>query len=139
MTELSRETEESLVKIASWCDLQRKITKWSLLGLIPVFAFFIGAMFFLNNRIKEDFKEKDQAVGWWDTRRAVESGDLPRALSIADKLLNVNPRDFEGHYRKGEILLMMNQPEAAAESFQKAAEIFPIPKYKEAANSLKRQ
>src|SRR5690349_13493359 len=101
MTELSRETEESLFRIASWCDLQRRIMKWSLLGLIPFFALIIGAMFFLNNRLKEEFKEKDQAVGWWDTRRAVESGDLSRALSIADKLLKVNPRDFEGYYRKG--------------------------------------
>lgn len=63
--------------------------------------------------------------------------DLQKALKEANELLAKNPRDFDGLYQKGEILLMLDDKDGARKSFQEAADIFPIYKYKSAVDALK--
>lgn len=95
-----------------------------------------GISIYWDARFKEIQAPKDVSKDWYDVSAATKKGNLKDALNIADELLNQTPLDFDGHYKKGEILLMMGDRELAKESFQTAASIFPLPKYKEAVDAI---
>ncbi len=95
-----------------------------------------GLSTYWDARFKEIQAPKDVSKDWYDVSAATRKGNLKNALNIADELLIKTPLDFDGHYKKGEILLMMGDNEKAKESFQTAARIFPLPKYKAAVDAI---
>jgi tetratricopeptide (TPR) repeat protein len=78
-----------------------------------------------------------KALSWRDVRLSRQQADLPKALRQADELLAKNPRDDDGLYRKGEILLMMGDRNGARVCFEQAYKIFPIDGYKRAVDAMK--
>jgi len=136
MTDHPQELLATLKKISEWADLQKKVTKWSLLSLIPLGIILIATSLYFDRTIKEISSDESKPAEWYDVTLAERKGDLGKALSIADELLARTPLDFEGHYRKGELLLELGRRDAALESFKKAKEIFPIPKHNDAVEAL---
>ena len=140
MSDHSNEILAALRNIEAWTNLQRKITKWGFLSFLPFILLMISIPFFasryLDQTIKSHTERTAESRDWYDVSSASRKGNLKEALSIADELLLRNPRDFEGHYRKGELLLMLDDRAAALQSFRKAAELFPLPKYENAVKAL---
>lgn len=139
MDEDSRELKDGLRAIVSWINFQKKITKWSLIAVALMILLGGGASIYLESRLKHIVSNDRDPKDWYDVSTLSKKGELEKALRIADDLLIRTPRDFEGHYRKGEILLMMNEPEKAKASFEAAYVIFPIPKYKSAVDALSKR
>jgi tetratricopeptide (TPR) repeat protein len=137
MSDQSTEILAALKKVADWADFQKKITKWSLLAIIPFILLGIGASLYFEKKIEGISEGDTKKPDWYDVSNASRKGDLKKALTIADELLLRNPQDFEGYYKKGEILLMLDDRAGALESFTRAEAIFPIPKYKLAVEALK--
>ncbi len=95
-----------------------------------------GISIYWDSRFKEIQAAKDEAKNWYDVSASSRNRYLKNALHIADGLLLQTPLDFDGHYKKGEILLMMGDKGQAKESFQTAARLFPLPKYKAAVDAI---
>lgn len=142
MSDQSAEILAAVKDIAAYSNFQRKFAKWCLWCLIPIFLLFLGASFLLTHYVEQRMKRSSDVTqkehDWYDVNYASRKGDLEKALSIADELLLRNPRDFEGYYKKGELLLMLNDGAGALNSFKKAEEIFPLPKYQSAVEALEK-
>lgn len=137
MPDLSPEMLASLKNIEAWSNLQRKLAKWSLISLLPFLLLVFGAPFFITRHFEKTMANiSESGRDWYDVTSAVRKGELENALSLADSLLQRNPHDFDGHYKRGEILLMVDKRPEALESFKRAAQIFPLPKYTEAVKAL---
>jgi tetratricopeptide (TPR) repeat protein len=130
------ELKEAVRKIVTHQEYQSKISRWSFATLILVILIGGGISIYWDARFKEIQAPKDVSKDWYDVIAATRKGNLKNALNIADELLIQTPLDFDGHYKKGEILLMMGDRELAKESFQTAARIFPLPKYKVAVDAI---
>jgi len=93
---------------------------------------------FITRQMRESFDTIPERTerNWYDVTSAVRKNELDKALALADELLERNPRDFDGYYRRGEILVMLDKQTEALESFRQAARIFPLPKYKAAVEAL---
>ena len=138
MNDNSNEINDVIKKIGSWMDLQRKITKWTFYIIIPLMIFCIGIPVYFETKLKNAKSHHDDIKDWYDVNNATRKGELEKALQTANELLTRTPLDFEGHYKKGEILLMMGNRKGAKESFQMAFNIFPMPKYETAIHALSR-
>ena len=130
------ELKEAVRKIVAHQEYQSKISRWSFATLMVLILIGGGLSTYWDARFKEIQAPKDVSKDWYDVSAATKKGNLKDALNIADELLNQTPLDFDGHYKKGEILLMMGDRELAKESFQTAARIFPLPKYKVAVDAI---
>lgn len=130
---------DSIKKIAEWADLQRKLTKWGYLAIIPFLLLAVGVSIYFESKIKNIATESESKKDWYHVISASRKGELSKAIQIADELLILSPNDFEGHYKKGEILLMLGQRQEAKQCFQTAFEIFPIPKYRIAVEALSQE
>ena len=131
------ELKEAVRKIVTHQEYQSRIANWSFVTLILVIVVAVGVSVYWDARFAEITKApKEESKDWYDVSAATRRGHLKDALHIADELLLQTPLDFEGHYKKGEILLMMGNKEKAKESFQAAARIYPISKYKTAVDSI---
>ena len=129
------ELKEAVGKIVAHQEYQRKIANWSFATFMLVILIGCGISIYWDARFKDIQAPKDES-DWYDVSAATRKGDLKNALHIADGLLLRTPLDFDGHYKKGEILLMMGDKEQAKKSFQTAARIFPLPKYKAAVDAI---
>jgi len=130
------ELKESVRKIVAHLEYQSKISRWSFATLMLVILIGGGISIYWDARFNEIQAPRDVSKDWYDVSAATRKGDLKNALNIADELLRQTPLDFDGHYKKGEILLMMGDKGQAKESFQTAARIFPLPKYKAAVDAI---
>lgn len=135
MTTNDPEFVDAVKKIAAWADWQRKSTRW-IGAIFAVAAVAVGASSYFFKRQVESLATPRETRTWYDATSAARSGNIKRAVEIADELLTANPRDFEGHYRKGEILLMAGERKKALSSFEAAANIFPIEKYTSAVDAV---
>jgi tetratricopeptide (TPR) repeat protein len=126
---------EYLRRIAVASDFQTKAAKWALGGI----SFAIVMLLFCTVDIFTDIKElekpvpsKPRIITLSDAYTQIREGNLPKALQSTDEVLKRNPRDYDAHYYKGQILLMQGDIDGAVKSFFEAKNIFPLPRYEEA-------
>ncbi len=136
----NRELEEALIDVSRWIQWQRR-TSWMLFFLsIPLMlggGWMGWTLLSQWNDLRDELtQEVEKKPAWYEVSGAVHRNDFETALTFADALLKEHPFDFDGHYRRGEILLKKGDPAAALESFKRAAEIFPIPKHRQAVEAL---
>lgn len=135
----SSSVTESLQKLVRHAEFATRNMKWlnvAMGALLLVLLVSGGFLAYQNTRPAPS--PKAPPLEWYDVTLSRRQGDLPKALKQANELLTKNPRDFDGLYQKGEILLMLDDKEGALQSFQAAADIFPIYKYKSAVDALKK-
>jgi tetratricopeptide (TPR) repeat protein len=130
------EIRKAVSRIAEHDEFQSRISKWSFILFILIILCAIVISVQMDARFKGMDAPKDELKDWYDVSAATRKGDLKKALHIADELLLRTPLDFDGHYKKGEILLMMGDKDQATESFKTAARIFPMPKFKAAVDAV---
>jgi len=129
------EIRKAVSRIAEHDEFQSRISKWSFILFILIILCGIVISLQMDARFKDIQAPKVESKDWYDVSAATRKGDLKNALRIADELLLRTPLDFDGHYKKGEILLMMGDKIQAKESFATAARIFPMAKYKAAVDA----
>jgi tetratricopeptide (TPR) repeat protein len=119
-----------LRKIAAWADMQRKMTKWSLISV----AIVIPAMLILGFVMAHEFDTRIEALReplkttWYDVERNVSSCDPDGAIRIGEELIERTPQYAEGHYRLAMAYLAAGKIERAREHAATALRLFPSEK-----------
>lgn len=135
MESLPPDLANYLRRIADSQDYQRKMFKWLLILALPFIALVTVAHSLLEPLLQRKQKETPP-MDWYAVDSYRREGELAKALAAADQLLIRSPRDFELLYKKGQIQLMLGDKQSARQSFQAAAEIFPVHPYKQAYEAM---
>lgn len=115
-----------LRKITAWIEMQRKVTKWSLIGaavLIPVLV-VLGIL--MEQRIKTELGVASvETVDWYDVDQNVRRGDFHKAIEVGEKLLQKTPQHPEAHRRLAAAYLAAGNVEKAKTHYAEAFRLFP--------------
>lgn len=116
-----------LRKITAWFDMQRKVTKWSLI----VGAVFIPALvvfgILMEQRIKTELKgaASVEKVDWYDVDQNVRRGNFDEAIEVGEKLMQKTPQYPEAHRRLAGAYLAAGNVEKARAHYAEAFRLFP--------------
>ena len=116
-----------LRKISAWTDLQRKMTKWSLLFI----AVFIPALIVLGVIMEHHVKttlddvKPGQKHDWYDVDQNVRVGDFDKAIRIGEEHILKTPQYPEAHRRLAGAYLAAGKVEKASEHYAEAFRLFP--------------
>lgn len=116
-----------LKKISAWADMQRKMTKWSLIGVaifIPIL--FLSAAYLENRLTKNIDRYTDSSKSeWYDVSRNIQRGDINEAIRIGELLIANTPLYPDGHARLGSAYLAAGNIKKAQEHYSEAVRLFP--------------
>ena len=116
-----------LRKISEWADMQRKMTKWSLIFV----AVFIPALIIFGVVMEQRVSAKIESVGseeapdWYDVDQSVRRGDFDKAIQIGEKLIVKTPLYPEAHRRLAGAYLAAGNLERARQHYAEAFRLFP--------------
>lgn len=115
-----------LRKISGWADLQRKVTKWSIIAV----AIFIPAMiliaFLVERQVTKRFDESAfTSDDWSSVDRDVWRGDFDSAIRTGEELVARTPHYPNAHRRLAGAYLAAGNLEKAKEHYAEAARLFP--------------
>jgi tetratricopeptide (TPR) repeat protein len=116
-----------LRKISAWADMQRKMTKWSLIFI----AVFIPALIIFGVLMERRVSTKLESVGseetpdWYDVDQSVRRGDFDKAIQIGEKLIVKTPLYPEAHRRLAGAYLAAGDIEKARQHYAEAFRLFP--------------
>lgn len=116
-----------LRKISAWADLQRKITKWSLILLVGIVAVVVGVFVLMDQHLKTNLESNPSPhqSDWYDVDRNVRSGDFEKAIAIGEELILKTPQYSEAHVRLARAYLAAGNLEKAKEHYAEAFRLFP--------------
>jgi tetratricopeptide (TPR) repeat protein len=114
-----------LRKIAAWADMQRKMTKWSLI----VVAIFIPAMIvfaaLMEHRVTKRIEDTAEKPDWYCVDQNVRLGDFDKAIQIGEELILKTPQYPDAHRRLAGVYLAAGKIEKAREHYAEAFRLFP--------------
>jgi len=116
-----------LRKISAWADMNRKVTKWTLIFVavfIPAMILFGVVMTCLEKASMEKVSVPGKA-DWYDVEQDVRHGDLDEAIRVGEKLIEKSPQFPEGHRRLGMAYLVAGRLQKAREHFAEAVRLLP--------------
>lgn len=137
MSNLSNDPLDYLKTLAACAEEQREMERKRISHMLKVIPLLVVCGVFVY-WIGQSKDAVPTVPNWSEVESSARNGELARALELADTLLAKNPQYFEGHYKKGEILLMLGDKDGAKKSFQAAYDLFPIPKYKQAVEAFQK-
>lgn len=116
-----------LKKISAWADMQRRVTKWSLI-FVAVFipAIFVFAIV-MENRLKRSLEDTSTSVehSWYDVDRSLRNGKLDEAIRIGQELIRNTPLSPDGHIRMANAYLTNGDITNAMTHYREAVRLFP--------------
>ena len=116
-----------LKRIAAWADMQRKVTKWSLIFVavfIPAMIIFGVAMEHRLNKTIEDIKVPDEH-SWYDVDRNLRNCKADEAIRIGEELIQKTPLSPDGHIRLANAYLTAGDVTKAKTHYAEAVRLFP--------------
>ena len=133
-----------LRKIAAWAEMQRKITKWSLIVIaifIPAMIVFGIVMEYRWNRSTDDVRtpEKAEKPTWNDVDWNIRRSNFDEAIRIGEDLIQKAPQYPEGHHRLASAYLAAGQIEKAREHFAQAFHLFPSEENEKSVVAIERR
>jgi tetratricopeptide (TPR) repeat protein len=116
-----------LRKISAWADMQRKMTKWSLIVVVvvlPAMALF-GIM--MEHRLTKNIEDtaSSQKPDWYDVDQNIRHGDFEKAIQIGEELILKTPQYPDAHRRLAGAYLAAGKTEKAREHYAEAFRLFP--------------
>jgi hypothetical protein len=116
-----------LRKISAWAELQRKITKGSLIVLAVFVPVVVGVFILLDRHLKKKVESDlaPQQLDWYDVDRDVRLGDFEKAIAIGEALILKTPEYPEAHERLARVYLAAGNLEKAKEHYAEAFRLFP--------------
>jgi tetratricopeptide (TPR) repeat protein len=116
-----------LRKISAWADMQRKVSKWSLIAL----AIFLPAMLLFGVVMDHQFTKhmedtaSSQKPDWYDVDQNVRHGDFEKAIRIGEELILKTPQYPDAHRRLAGAYLAAGKTDKAREHYAEAFHLFP--------------
>ena len=123
----NEEVLAELRKIAAWADLQRKITKWSVVFLAAFVPVLIGIFMLMDRQLKTTLESNPSPhqADWYEVDRNVRGGDFEKAIAIGEELILKTPQYPEAHDRLARAYLAAGNVEKAKEHYAEAFRLFP--------------
>ena len=118
-----------LRKISAWADMQRKMTKWSLIFLAVFFPVMIAVPFVAKHSMTKTIVDTTEKLDWSSLDQAARQGDFEKAIRIGEKLIQRTPQYPNGHYRLAGAYVAAGKIEKAREHFAEAVRLFPSEEY----------
>jgi len=116
-----------LRKISAWADMQRKMTKWSLIFIAVFIPALIVFAVLMERRVKtslEDIKPGHKP-DWYEVDQNVRLGDFDNAIQIGEELILKTPQYPEAHRRLAGAYLAAGKIQKAREHYAEAFRLFP--------------
>jgi len=113
-------------KVAAWADMQRKMTKWSLLFVllfIPAMVVFAVTMEHCSEKRKARIRASGES--WSDVYGASCDGHVEKAIRIGASLIQKTPGYEAGHSRLAFLYLTAGDLTRAEHHFEEAHRLFP--------------
>jgi tetratricopeptide (TPR) repeat protein len=116
-----------LRKISAWADLQRRITKWSLVFLAVFIPVVVGIGILMERNLKTNLESNvsPRQPEWYDVEHNVRFGDFEKAIAIGEELIQKTPQYPEAHQRLAGAYLASGNLEKAKEHYSEAFRLFP--------------
>jgi tetratricopeptide (TPR) repeat protein len=118
-----------LRKISAWADLQRRMTRWSLIFLAVFIPAMILLVVLLERRLGAELESigagETQTPDWYDVDQSVRRGDFDKAIQIGEKLILKTPHYPEAHRRLAGAYLAAGDVEKARRYYAEAFRLFP--------------
>lgn len=123
----NEEVLAELRKISAWADLQRKITRWSLILLAGFVVVAIGIFMLMNRPLNTnvDNTPSPHQSDWYDVDRDVRLGDFDKAITLGEELILKTPQSPEAHARLARAYLAAGNLDKAKEHYAAAFRLFP--------------
>ena len=116
-----------LRKISAWADMQRKITRWSLIFIAVFIPALIVFGFIMEHHVKKtlDDVKPGPKQDWYDVDQNVRVGAFDEAIRIGEELILKTPQYPEAHRRLAGAYLAAGKVEKAREHYADAFRLFP--------------
>lgn len=122
-----------LRRIAAWADMQRTVSKWSLIAAavaIPAIIVLgvLGAVMVEREqaRMAETFAPLTlEEPTWCDVDSRIRRAELDEAIRIGEELILKTPHHPEGHQRLASAYLAAGNTEQARQHYAEAFRLFP--------------
>ncbi len=116
-----------LRKISAWADLQRKITRWSLIFLAALVPVTIGVCVLMERDLEPNLGSSvsPHQPDWYEVGRKVHLGEFEKAIAIGEELIVKTPQYPEAHLRLAGAYLAAGNLEKAKEHYAEAFRLFP--------------
>ena len=116
-----------LRKISAWANMQRKMTKWSLIFIAVCIPALIVFGVIMEHHVKTTLEDVEPGgkQDWYDVDRNVRVGDFDKAIRIGEELILKTPQYPEAHRRLAGAYLAAGKVEKASEHYAEAFRLFP--------------
>jgi tetratricopeptide (TPR) repeat protein len=119
-----------LHKIGAWADMQRKISKWSLVVVAIAIPILIIVGIVMENRFQASMgefqlPEKAAESTWSDVDWNIRRANLDEAIRIGEELIQRMPQYSEGHRRLATAYLAAGKTAQAKQHYAEAYRLFP--------------
>jgi len=114
-----------LRKIAAWADMQRKITKWSLIFVTVFVPAMIVFSVLMEHRVTKQIEDTAEKPEWYNVDQNVRLGDFDKAIRIGEELILKTPQYPDAHRRLAGAYLAAGKIEKAREHYAEAFRLFP--------------
>lgn len=134
-----------LRKISAWAEMQRKISKWSLIFLavfVPGLIIFALLMtFMVEQRVKRNLESfaSENIPSWYDVHQNVRRGDFDKAIQIGEELVLKTPLYSEAHRNLGEAYLAAGDIEKAKQHYAEAFRLLPTEQNEKLLDAINRR
>lgn len=116
-------------KISAYAEMQKKVTKWSLI-IVSILVPIIIVVGFVTDRA---FKKKIETItttaiepkDWYDVDRLTRRGDITQAIHVAEAMIQKMPRYTSGHEKLGPLYLIDGDIPKSLKHFKEAFRLFP--------------
>ncbi|SRR5258708_38694257 len=124
------DTEAILVelrKISAYTDMQRKVAKRALIGLVIFTVVVVGAftLFIPEIEVMGGRSASHPAFDWYDVDRYARAGDYAVAVNMAEQLVLKTPQAPDAHRRMADVYLSAGKLQKAREQYVEARRLFP--------------
>jgi len=116
-----------LRKISAWADMQRKMTRWSLIFIAVFIPALIIFAVLMERRVSTKLESvvSEEKPDWYDVDQNVRRGDFDKAIQIGEKLILKTPLFPEAHRRLAGAYLAAGSIEKARKHYAEAFRLFP--------------
>jgi tetratricopeptide (TPR) repeat protein len=130
-----------LRKISAWADLQRRITRWSLIVLAVFVPVAIGLFIFMQRGFQTQLETNisSHEPDWYDVERNVRLGDFDKAIATGEALILKMPQYPEAHQRLAKAYVAAGNLEKAKEHYAEAFRLFPSEENEKLLNAIEKR
>jgi thioredoxin-like negative regulator of GroEL len=130
-----------LRKISAWADMQRKVTRWSLIVVavaVPVLV-VLGVVLEQLLKTKIDSLVPVEQSSWYDVDEKIRGGNFEDAIRMGEELIAKTPQYPEAHRRLAGAYLAAGKVEQARKHYAELFRLFPSEEYQKLLNAIEKR